>query len=62
MNIKRTVRYTAGATVGMIATIVPIRAASASDLTLHFPAGVACSFALDVTGSGGNFAVRHEDN
>lgn len=63
MRIQRIVRYLTAATAVAAATIVPIQtAAAASDFTVEFPAGVACSFALDVSGSGGNNDIRHEAN
>jgi hypothetical protein len=35
---------------------------AASSFTLNFPAGEACSFALEISGTGGNNKVHHEGN
>jgi hypothetical protein len=41
---------------------LPASAAHAVDVNLHFDSGQACSFALDVSGTGGNSGVGHVTN
>jgi hypothetical protein len=60
MSLNRTMRGAAAAVLLAVGVIVPTEAANASNppFTIDFPAGVACSFALHVSGTGGNSAVR----
>jgi hypothetical protein len=44
------------------ASLTVSASAAWADFTVQFPAGQACSFALDVSGTGGNGATRHETN
>jgi hypothetical protein len=60
MSLKRTMRGAAAAVLLAVAVVAPTEVANASNppFTADFPAGVACSFALHVSGTGGNVAVR----
>jgi hypothetical protein len=60
-NIARCAAATVLLAVGTIVLTEPA-GASTSSFTLDFPAGQACSFALHVSGTGGNSTTRHDAN
>jgi hypothetical protein len=62
MDPRRITSYAVASVLLAIAFIVPANAIGASSFTLDFPAGEACSFALEVSGTGGNNSVHHAGN
>ena len=62
MHSRKLKSYAMAPILMAIALIVPANAVGASDFTLDFPAGEACSFALEVSGTGGNASVHHIGN
>lgn len=64
MQLKRIAWFAVGAAVLGVGVIVPTEAARATTagVTLGFPAGIACSFALQVSGTGGSGMVHHDSN
>jgi hypothetical protein len=58
MNLTRTRRAGTAATLALLGAVAGAGAAGASDFTLEFPAGTACSFPLRVDGTVGNTTTR----
>jgi hypothetical protein len=50
-----------GLALGGAALLTPMGSLAAADFEADFPAGLACDFALHISGSGGTSAVRHDN-